>query len=626
MIVLGVPVWAAALAVLLKEKIENFAATGIVIMAAIVLFFAKLGIADVGVVAVVVLTTLSLIYLVIYFFKDKARVTSNVMTTGGFVICFTVAVLMLLNMGRAAVDTGGYAINYPKKFYYYKDMARAFANSPHPQLLSMWEFLAEATWLKWSDGICIWAKDVLMVSMLFPLFSLIDTIKSKVMTSLNASFMLLTVFVIPLLCSKGEYESVTLDTIMSIALGMSVVMFARGIIEKNYSYLYVVNSFFVVAMLTKRIGIVFVAIFFVWMSYELMKEKQVVKAIVFCLVPMTAYVLLFKFDLYVIAAVMAFAFGAAMFILLDKWDVLGRIGFKFQYFTWILVAVFFVAAQRFLSDSTDYNRLMVRDFIRVIFTTDKFFVGREIKISVAFFLILVSVAAYIFFRRSKDKNTAAVGRIFWYCVGSSVLYLLVLLFLYIRDIARVNLRLLSTPDTYTAFERYAIPVAMIMVCYGIYTYMQLSEKDYSIILITAVLGLTANTDGLFSFALEKKPQPRFYGFENCGIELSWDDSILYIDEEQEAPSDDFEFYFLPTKAASLKELTYSYLYEEENEQLSVAELSEKFEDYDYIYIQHVNEEFYENYGSLFEEGNNIVDGGAVYRYDAGAGKLVFIGR
>lgn len=611
---------AAALAVLFKSRIEMFFATSIIGLSIITYLFARLELADIGIIVSVLVCCTSIGYLVKKIVVDKEQIAASVITPGAVTFLFFCFAFYLFCIGHDASGSPDsmYWVRIAKGIYYDKTYWYEFNNTSHPQFITIWAYLSMKTWIRWSDAVLIASNNILLISYLMPLFAILNEsiektdVKNKEYYLKNV-LLALCVFFLPYVSDGGEYAIYASDMIMALALGMGIVIFLKAIESGEKINYYISLSYFVSAVATKRIAIVIVAILFIWMAYILLERHEYRIIVLYIAALPLIYLFIKGLSVYPLAMVGSIFCALLLFNIKKKrtaiWETILMCA------TAILIGgLYYYIIHRCLMENEKLT-IVVESFFKMLISNraDWYYVGEFIKLPISVFLllnvILFAVLKLCNIITFSTYETIAFGGLFI----SIVVYIFLLLFLYVTDIADA-----SGPTYYGSLlglSRYMKLTPILLICYWLYVLARyVNMRVLSLALI--VLILLSKTMLLTKFLLINDEKLPFGELEQAGIQLDHDQNIGFID--MGAVNHYRQFYlnlFYKVGIKNVDELSFTYRRSVGMTYISEAELRLLLDGCDYLYIYSADDSFSELYKGLFEDCDNINTEEAMYIYD-----------
>ena len=179
-ILIALPI-AAAVAIFDRKKIEEFIFLAIEIIIACIFVTGYFGNTLYGVKAGVILGVCATLYCVVMLFVDHKRVKEAVLTPGFVIGVIIIAVEGVLLVGKTdlGADNDTFNEHAPQilNMYKYSDIGNVGRRMVNYYLLhsapvyTSWCYFCNKLWFEYSDGINLWARQIFIISGLFPFFS-----------------------------------------------------------------------------------------------------------------------------------------------------------------------------------------------------------------------------------------------------------------------------------------------------------------------------------------------------------------------------------------------------------------------------------------------------------------------
>ena len=395
MIILGVFIAAAALAVRYEEKIELLIAPVIVGMSIFLLFLDRLKLTEEAVSICCVVCLCAIAYLVYHFVGHKTETLVNICTAGGFAYLLFILLFFLMNYNAEVVHCADPQYwPYRAKMGYFNNAI--WVNDGYPGMLFAWAYLSEKTWFTWSNTILLTSKDILLISTMLPLFEYID-VKSRVgyadiIKFLSAFFCIL---LIPYVNETNEYLSFQPDIIMMSGIALIGIYCSKAMNEFRKLYLVSVIILLCGVGISKRPSIMYVLAISFFITPVLMKRGRIVFACIQVIALMAVYFLLYPEN----------RFGKFVYLLpltLLEWGIwvkLSTLYKKHRYLVTILVAFIVIGGISLFGTMTlsvfgTYFDLSVAtktsiDYIKAIFSPGLLHNGGIVDASLAAYLFML---------------------------------------------------------------------------------------------------------------------------------------------------------------------------------------------------------------------------------------------
>ncbi len=630
MIILGVLFIAAAIALLTKDRIENYIAFSIIIITLETYVFAVAGIIEAGFWVAVLLAICSLIYVIIRLIRDKLNIIGHVFTPALLAFCVFAFLIVLLNVETQAARSpdSPFWVVIAKGVHYYNDFGKGLFAKTHPQYIAIWGYSCMKSFGKWSDSFLVISNNIYKVSILLPLFSCLsvrEKVENKSKGLLNNAILSVIVFLIPYISAAGEYKIYAPDMLMALLLGMGMVMFTRAITEEKDSFYLVAIAYFCAAVLTKRIGIAILAILLVWCIYVLLDENRKALIAAFVICPILTYALFKRVNTYSVMVIGALFAAIVLKMIIEKksWmlnAVLAIIAGVVGVFGGIILA------RKIADKYPSVDHLVVaKSFFKMLISVDDkyYYVGNMVKLPVVLFLICV-VAVFVLLERRKEIHITKAERIIFIgIIVSMLIYIALLFYLYMTQISAATGKLFE--DSLLGLDRYMKIIPIIILCFVVSIVVGRYGKSSRVmgILLMTVL-VISNLNILSKDYLIKEDNISFPELRAGNIELKEGTNLGYIDMDEISHFRFFQIDILPCTMTNVDELSTTYRKANNMEYISVDELSKELEDCDYVYIYSADDQFQKLYNELFYDKEKIKVDRAVYSVDKDTGLLMLL--
>lgn len=632
MIVVGVIIFAAALAVVLRDRIENLFAVSIIGLTIVAYLCARIGTISLVMIAPIALCIVAAVYLGYRLCINRDNMAQYILTPGFVIFVMFCLLLALLCTGHnvAGSPDALYWVTIAKGIYFdrsYWDMFRFFSSGTlHPQFIAIWAYLSEKTWPNWSDGVIIATNDILLISYLMPLFSFVDRPKSESLSLKHTYYakntlLAICIFILPYISDTSEYSIYASDMVMALALGMGVVLFRNAIASDMNRYYIYSAMYFMSAVITKRVAIVVLSIFFIWMFYLLIGKKEYKAVALYTLSVILEYALLKGTDKYVLVPIAALVIAIFCYLLRKRNSVLlyaaaAIVGIS----SVIIVMIHGIMSFRY-AEKIDQLSVM-KAYFKMPVTTQSYYVGEFIHLPLAVFIV-INILVYVYIKKnnifSMDRYAGAV---FAGLLLFTVTYLTLMFYLYMTDIAAANGEM--SQSSLLAVSRYMKIIPAIYICYwfGILV-PKANVKSMSIVLI--IIMLLANLAYLSKFVIVNDYLIVFPEIEEAGLQLDKDKTIAYIDMNSVSHYNDFFFsLFYKTNVVKVDELSWTYRFADGMSYVDSYELETVLNGADYLYIYYADDKFRELYKDLFANPEDIDTDRGIYSFNPESGKYVSV--
>lgn len=552
------------------------------------------------------------------------------MIYGILIVCFFILFMMFFCEGRDVSSPDGYYCwGWMTKGFYYTDSLRAgYANgltANHPPFTTLWYYYVLKTWLCFSDGMCIFANNILMIALLLPVISFFDN-KNKYYQVLIA---VAIIFLVPYIGDTFAYTTIMVDHIQGGLTLYSAIclckLMERTTQDKNFYFF----SFIVAIQcltLSKRSGFIFSSIFltiFVALCIANNTKQHMLVIVVSILVSLITIVSWFGVSKYALLPICSAVAGLGVgYAMKNSESLFKRKEIRTLVFALPLITILVAISSVFKMD--EYSRLCCSSYLYDLFSIyDK---SHGIK-SIPFGYWIIAVFALAFIKCHINNKRNKENTFFYLGIGAGmILYSIALLYLHITDIGPAN------QYTTHIISRYYIPFIICvlgMICVEVIQSTLLDDFKKTIVLcsILVVLLLSSEVSNFFESFFIKNQNMNFYAFDKAGIELTSNDCIYFVDEVDDNTYRDREFYYSVYPAKT------NFVYSDILDSQGVGKLPYNLEEfasilkdkYNYVYLQTIDKDFIREYKELFLNEEDISQG-HIYRVDESHGdvKLVLI--
>lgn len=562
-----------------------------------------------GLVICGIMSVVSIVYCIRTIIHDRARLTQSVFTAG-FVFLIACIILFAFYSFDRGIDTPDdfYFWNLRVKNFVYFNKIRGVPSTEvgdHPPIIPIWNYLAVKTSTGVvSQGICLWAQNVLLLSLMAPIFREVSG-KHKIYKGILTSVI---IFLIPAMTGETYHMLIT-DFLLGALLFAGLYVYYRYIMtyDRFYAICFIVNAIAIV--MTKRIGAVFLAILLIVCAQGLKSTTR----------NRRSYILLITSG--ILAACFMYSWSGLsqqFFIILcgtcvsvvcgicsGYWESHGKsILFPFL----ILSVIGIVAVSLFILKEYDTTGDYFK-YILGLLTTDP-------KISFIEGTLDSAIVIYILYKKtgknSRDKMDIKTMGITYY-IGI-VAYTLLMWYLAVTVICPANGGFAGVSI------RYFIP--LLMPLYGIILFLALRMDGKSacvtLLLVLMMVHACSDSNSTIYYAFHKAVKIEFNEFSKNNIVLTPNDKVFFIDEYDGYGYTDRAFYNYICPARS--QFAYSGVLSGGNAgamQESLSELQEELcaGQYNYVYIQLISDKTAKEYESLFASPEEIGNG-RLYKADA----------
>lgn len=616
---------ALLLSVNFNRRLEEILPIAFSAMALGMFFFSRVLSLTQSVLALLIFTIVScLVMLWLAIFKRKklsGKIKDCCLTPGvlGFFIIFSF--FILFDQGRGLVHSDdltfwGYGVRF---MYEYGTMYER--NAGYPPVPFLWEYLANKTWIGYSEGISMSALAIWSASMLLPLYR-------KVLRISSARWWIVSGFIllIPISLSAEAYDTLVPDFLLSTTVAYTALYMYRFCIEPSRFHFISIIVGLLTCAFTKRTGIVFSALL-IMAFLILLEQVNQLNGKRLCQIGIGSGVISLIYSMwpgsgkYTLLPIGMFAAGS-IFARIWKYRVEEKcserasiIFNKMRTMFLLTIGLLFFLVSYWYSNTE--NGRVICNFLKNVFSTNYSSIGSVVRFSLFAFLmstwILMEVWKYLRVKR-ENRNDAAFYKLYSTVFIIELLclcYLVILGYLYVTTIAPAN----EGFGVYIpSFERYVLPCYYSILVIVLDYVISFEQNRIFTLGMTLVLLLITSPDLLCSYMYNKIEQYPFYGFEKAGITLTSEDKIYFVDEANDGEGVRtgfaFEYACMPAECSVENEL-YGTQKEPLQKRISQDEWEEILADgYNYVYLQTLDNAFRDDYAELF--GTDLIETGKVY--------------
>ena len=620
-----ISIWVIALAFSLKSnrRVEEVSLFGVSLISFIYLIMGSLGLMSGGTIIAAAFTAICFLYCAYKLFKSPKNTFKNVLSVGSIALFAYIVffVLTFKGCGISHADNLTYW-GIDLKFLYNNSAIRT--NTPnfvanHPEGVLVWDYYILKTWIGYTESLPLAFHGLLDVILVFPLFRYARG-KYKY---LKAIALWIFILLIPSM-AYGGYSSLLGDVPMSLSYAICCVALIDYVKTSEKIYIWQLVSAMYFVLSTKRGGIVVAACFMLIAAFVLAQKRwnaENVEQRKIVLVGLVAEIILVnalwiaKIDFTNIGAVMiATLLGLMLACVCNYFERIPRKEIIASALIIIFAIGMYVVIMKYLA--TDFSSIrVISNFFIYVLTYDSGFLGFSIaNIYLMFVVFLLAYYKKFTFVDNDYINIAGgVGSIF-----ACLLYLCIYLRLYVVNISPYN----GENGAYMpSFPRYMAPIIYAPIILLIYLLLDklADKKSYFVFLVSLSSLLFFST--VVNLTFIKTEPAKFYGFEQAGIELSEENNVLIVLKEYKSDNGiewpgSFKYVMSPATTDDI----FGLLGVEPKTAIEDWPSEEEFKkalidgQFDYIYVQHFTDEFYELYGDMFPGLENF-HSGMVYKVE-----------
>ena len=609
MLILGTFALAAALAVITKKDITWLAGISIICNAMIVYAFLLINQIQIGIYFASIISIIAFLYCLICFWRKREDLEKYVFTVGGLSIFLSWFIIMLNSSGRSGVfgPDPMLWIGELKKVYLTNDTT-PLIHRAMPNFMVALGIMASKTWIRWSDSMPIFAKDIFTISLLAPFFSIRSEKKYSIFKQTFEYIMILAlVMLFPYIQAGGGFGIFSLDIVLCLLAVMAMVAFTEAVSTNDNFYFCVSLTYLCTTVLVKRDGIIIVGILLLFcVSFLLIHDKRNL-GIIYCLVVPIVYLIFFKVDIYALIPIASLIFA---FVMRCVYSFIKRIKNKeIHQYIYCIVTICIIIIPYVIRKTIIRGDGLRRDigdtFIDAIFSRERYDTGSDLSLSLVGMILVLTIVGWMFIR---TKAPLYIKWIFGALVLSTILYIFAFYYLYMTYIG---------PKTYNSngkyidgWERYMGFGIILLACYLIYCVLKYGDGLISILIVLSAVILYIDMGSVYRYFVDPPHRYEFPGVEAAALSLTSEDSIAYVHMDNDG-FDLYEHFAFSINAipGNTTLLDISELTEDR-----IAEIKDQLDKYDYIYFSDIDQDAISAYGDELFGTDEIVKGD-VYTFD-----------
>ncbi len=554
------------------------------------------------------LTAIALAYVVYKLVKCKLDVTRSLFSWGMFALIIYFCYAMVYAYHR------GY--DHPDDFYCWGLMVKSFCDSKdmfsefstaitagHTPFLPLWDFYNAELSGGYSEFICYLSQNIFEMALLVPIFA---SIREK----LSSKRFVITVVALPvimLLSGMESFRTITMDPALGALIAFSVFNIVKLVETKDNYYLVSVILGMSSSCLVKRIGVLFASLILLILVFACFENKHRIYlgAIISTAILSAVTFTWFGWYIYVLMPIGFLFVGICLIAMhaiykrinkgLRPWILAGLV-LIFPVFIYVGALVFY--------RGDGYAMTVFARFFAEMISFDVS-VG-YLKLSYGCYILLLIIGIVVLHKSDEAGYMKYVMVAF---AIAMVIYDFVMLYLHISTIGpsnRYKERLI---------ERYMIPWEIAAVYLLLYAFIIYARKLTTVRLSIALLVIVLLSDvgtALYT-VFNKREIPHYTALSDGGVKLKPGDMIYYLDEQSSYNYANREFYYYVYPAKT--NFIYNVIGGEDlgRLELTAGEFEEKLlGEYDYLYLQTIDDDFADRFGSLFEKSDEIEPESAYY--------------
>nr|WP_297767854.1 hypothetical protein [uncultured Butyrivibrio sp.] len=626
--------YAFALAIALKYKrtVGDAAAIGLMVIITSYSICGELFSLTKGFYAVLVICSFCVGYCILscsIHFRDSLKI---IISPGSIILIVLIVFFAISSMGRGYRFTDEYDYwAYNLKGYYYLDDIRS-GGICHPHAFVIWWLFAEKTWICFSESMALFAQCVAEIVMLLPLTNYIKgkhiVIKSVCITTI--------IVLIPMMLWKYSYSSILGDGLLFCGVIYTIITMVEYLekCDKWYAFQLLWGAYILSSI--KRIGILYASLIIMFMVlvcfqdyYQFIKRDKntILYLVAMIAIPSFTYIFWLGTSMYALLPIVG-AIGGYLLakivncrsVFIRHEDFFAGIGICLLFFAGFITIYLF-------SKTAHLNRIIIASFIDGIVNTHLVSVGNIVPLSLMTLTLLLIVLLIVYYghvRRGTEKVWNRFDFAFlWSSIGVIIINTIFLLALLITFITQIHSQYAGEMD------RYSLPCfAGIVILFILFAIKKYSMDEFrTIVYLTIAIVLFTNVADFSKYLIDRRDQFKFYGFESAGIELKETDRLYLVYEEKLDLENDINSAFLyemyPCSCSIKNGMTWEKI--GDGQHITSEELAEELLDgnYNYVYIQTVDEEFANDYSDMFEDAENVKSGD-VYEVVQDKNDVVFL--
>ncbi len=604
-------------AVKFKRKYEEIFPVTCMGITILMFLFGLCGVLNIGEIFVIITAAVIWVYSLFLLIRNKdfQNLKDNILTPGAFFIAGLFFVLVFLNRGKLAAEYDEFThwIDCVKEMIYLGDFvtnpASGSSFASYPPSMALFQFFYQKLYLMLAPGAvfsewrCFQAFQIFSLSLFLPFFSHLSFKKPY-----TVCVYIFTVIVMPLFY-YACYSNILIDPFLGMLTGAGL---SRIFLEKKKDILYKLYMILLVSVLSlaKDAGqffALFIGIFFAvdYLSESIKKGKITIKDVswsVSIFLSLAVSRLLWKFEL--ITSKVFVNFGG-------KVDLL-----KF--------------GRLILTGGEGYEKITVSSFIDAFFEKRIGISALDIQVN---YFVLLFIDAFLLYAAYKllllyepERKKLRIFMIFG-VLFQTIFYVYSLGATYVSNFSEAEAVALAGYNRYMNIGFLPVWIMVLMIfLYYISNYVQ--DNKLALSAIALILILVSPMESVTHFMMKKSVrysmafrQP--YEEISEKIDKTCEDgaeiAFLY-----QPPADGESFWVVRFNMRPDKQVKYGYLLDK-NEDGSLKNSPESMieklkENYDYAVTYMIDSDFVNDYGSLFEDINDIEDN-SVYKIDKDTGLL-----
>ena len=562
-----------------------------------------------------------------YIIKDKESAIKVLLSVGSLSYLFFILALGYLSMDRGFGAADEFAYWGIVLKYYCAGGKIPYTDAIHPATGVLWAYLAEKTWIGYAESMAIWSMAVLAVSFFMPLYRFVNG-KDKLIKCITMGLVIvLALFTI----DAASLSTIMQDTVLGCAFAYTLCSIYEYMNEKDKFFLIKVVMGLCFMSTFKRSGIIFTGLILLFLSFMSIQKKYpfldkgrdialFLSMATIC--PLTLFFLWGCGAKYIIPVMALVVIGIVAALVANKEykRIKHNLGFGIGMF-FLLFWSALVVLHRQIIISDDFYKATVINFFNGLCSADTQFGGNAVKLSVLLALVFFGCFSVVYMYFCKQNEDDINGKNFLLCGGAAevtiFIYLLVLLWKYLDSIAKSNgSQYVPSLDRYVGGCIY-YPLIFLVI----YAFLYIKKSNginrihsLSLAMVFVFSLLITDMSSVNEYFLDKKSEPKFYGFSSIGIELKETDKVFFVYEKRGSEDTDYGNAFMyemyPVECNVMNEFHFSVLNEIDNTYMRPEDFVQMLSDegYTYVYMQSVDENFATVYGGVVEDADTIKSG------------------
>lgn len=649
-ILVALPI-AAAIALYFRKRIENTIAPAIFLIITMLYFSGIVTNFTPGIVLAFVTAAAAAVYSGYCLIKDRSRFKEHIFTPGLVVFLVLTVYFLLISYGRY-INHGtdefhhwAVAVKYYYMFNDYSNVPMSTDNGAyHGPAATLWSYFSTRFWLSCSTGMMMWGQQILIVSLILPIFDKIRKFTYKYKILLATLFIAVLPYCLRDASSTGMgYTTLQTNTVQALLFGFALIYFKEYYMNEDRFCLALSMYAMFILPITKRTGIIDAMIFFfiiysamiLHKKYDMAKIWKIMAMYLvlsfgsylswegyitstrgngvglFSAVTEMAQKLLYRGTVAVVGVIAAAIIAIVFVVLLQKKHpgvIVGTIiaafstaclGFMYVFDSSAELkneAIILVLRSLFGFDYRGYNESLKMDALQL---------GHLIPMSIGLFFV-ITYFLWRYYVKGKDYSKEKDMFVHYLVVLSIAGYGLLQVFRLsgaVTFMAYKNQANLAIADNYVG--GYFLSYLLFMA----YEYfVELEEKeDFSgrmaLILLMVMLSFF-NCSTVLVNLFDKPKEHYFYALD--GFEFELGDKVYLMDINKEGYDLFEEMYY---EAAPAEVASGTWYIDYMGEKYTPQQVADRLikGGYNYLYIENMSPDFREYYGELFENPEDMND-------------------